>query len=143
MQVILRSVLQAVGISVALLCFVGQMWLAEAHALYIQKKGADALLMYVRSEAVFPLSRYAREGAAIFYGTVRRVPPVMVLQALDHALSNDPWAPNFLWHKALQHLRQRDLQAARQAIDRLRSLGPDWIQTRNIEEVYRAVERMK
>ena len=119
------------------------MWLAEAHALYIQKKGADALLMYVRSEAVFPLSRYAREGAAIFYGTVRGVPPAMVLQALDHALGNDPWAPNLLWHKALQQLRQRDLKAARRTIDKLRSLGPDWIQTRNLEEVYRVVENLK
>lgn len=98
-------------------------------------------LKAIRAEAIFPLKYYTRESVALMFHVADALPATLILQQIDRVLKGDPNSPHLLWYKAMQHLRNGDLEPAKAAIDHLEQVGRGWKQTENARAVYLAVEK--
>lgn len=70
------------------------------------------------------------------------VAPDLILTILDREIVGDPNNPVLFWYATIQSLRAGDTPRAAAYLDRLRALGPDWPETRNAEDVLKAVAGM-
>ncbi len=96
----------------------------------------------MKANAAFPLEPAIREREATMHAVANIVAPEMILSVLDAEIGSDPHNPVLFWYAAIQSLRIPDVPRAAAYLDRLRAIGPEWEQTRNAEDVLKAVVEM-
>lgn len=100
-----------------------------------------AALEYAAAQAVFPLPHRVNESRSAVLGRAMDAPPRLVVDALDRALSVDPYSPSLLYFKAMHQMRASDWAAAWHTLRALERVGPGWEYTRYAMEVYRSLAR--
>lgn len=138
----LRTAFLAVGLWHAAAGAAGEYFVARGEMAYVDGRPGDALMYFVRANAAYPLEPAIREREATIHAAVNVVAPEIVLAALDAALADDPHNPLLFWYGCIQALRLRNLALANGYLERLREIGPDWPETRNAEDVWKAVAEM-
>lgn len=101
-----------------------------------------ALLNFIKANAAFPLESAIREREATMHAVANVVAPDMILEILDREIAGDPYNPVMFWYATIQALRAGDTPRASGYLARLKSLGPEWPETRNAEDVLNAVAGM-
>ena len=115
----------------ALAATLGDFRYSESRWQFSQGQYTSAFLGSLRAEAIFPLKYYTRESVATMFHIADTLPSSLILEQINRVLRGDPHSPHLLWYKAMQHLREGDIESAKSTIDHLERVGKGWKQTKN------------
>ena len=99
------------------------------------------LLNIMRASAVFPFSTRIREGEAIVHTGVGDLPPSLTVLTLRRAYYHSPNSPQIAFWLITQLVRLGEMETAREAVNRLEVLAPNWPQTRLARQLVNQEER--
>lgn len=139
---IFRALFLALGLWYALASATGELFVNIGNTQADAGDYPAAFVSYLKASGAFPLSNPIREREGTINGIANAIPPDVVLVVLDRVIDNDPNNPLLYWYAAIQALRMQDLPRAAAYMERLKNIGPDWPETKNVEDVYAAVAAM-
>lgn len=94
---------------------------------------SSILLGGIRASTLFPFPARIREANASLHAMMGGVPPMIALIEIRRALSHAPNSPALLFWLVYHRIRVGDLIGAEETLEKLKSIGPDWPQTKLLQ----------
>ena len=125
-----RAGFVGIGLMFAVAGVIGEIRHVEALK---SREMSSILLGNIRASAIFPFPARIREANAALHAMMGGVPPLVALIELRRALLHAPNSPVLHFWLAYHRIRIGDLIGASETLAKLKSIGPDWPQTKLVE----------